>query len=121
MKKHNNKLRTTDTTDPKFTPNLGGRPKGATSKLGRLSREAVARALEGSSWKIQQALDQLFEKDPEAYISAIAKIMNYAVPKMSSTEVIDKTPKKVELNLSENTSADDLKKMLNDMSEDEDE
>ena len=121
MKKHNNKLRKQQTKVEAYKPNLGGRPKGATSKLGRLSREAVARALEGSSWKIQAALDQLFEKDPEADISAIAKIMNYAVPKMSSTEVIDKTPQKVELNLSENTSAEDLKKMLEGMGEDEQE
>ena len=43
--------------------------------------------------------------------------MGYAVPKLSSTEVNDKTTKKVEISIDENSSIEDIKKMLGGLGE----
>lgn len=80
----------------------------------KLTRDALSRAFLGSEWKIAQALDKLFDKDPEAYINAVAKLANYVLPKYSSAEIIDNTPKKVELNVGD-MSVEELKKMMNDI------
>ena len=45
----------------------------------------------------QKFLDVLFEESPEAYISAITKLMNYTVPKLSSNEITDNTSKNIKI------------------------
>ena len=47
-----------------------------------MTRKSLAYALEGQPVKIKMALDILFDEDPRAYIDAIAKLMNYAIPKL---------------------------------------
>ena len=54
-------------------------------EMAKISRTSVAYALEGQPVKIKMALDLLFDEDPRAYIDAISKLLNYAVPKLSST------------------------------------
>ena len=66
------------------------------------------------------ALDQIFAEDPKLYIDAISKLLNYTIPKLSSTEVTDNTVKKVEVVLDKDATIDDLKKQLEDI-ENEDE
>ena len=58
-----------------------------TRTLAKMTRKSLAYALEGQPVKIKMALDILFDEDPRAYIDAIAKLMNYAMPKLSSTEI----------------------------------
>ena len=54
-------------------------------QVAKMTRKSLAYALEGQPVKIKMALDILFDEDPRAYIDAIAKLMNYAMPKLSST------------------------------------
>ena len=88
------------------------KPTRGKAKTTAMSRNALAWALEGHSTKIKIALEQLFEKDPEAYINAITKLMNYTVPKLSSSEITDNTTKKIKVDFNEDVSIDELRKRL---------
>ena len=88
------------------------KPTRGKAKTTAMSRNALAWALEGHSTKIKMALEQLFEKDPEAYINAITKLMNYTVPKLSSSEITDNTTKKIKVDFNEDVSIDELRKRL---------
>ena len=72
-------------------------------------------ALEGHSTKIRLALDKLFDQNPEAYINAVSKLLNYTVPKLSSSEINDNTTKKVKIELNDDVSIDDLRAKLDDL------
>ena len=115
MKRRLNKYGNKETTEKRMSINekvdlLKNSDK--TPHLHKLTRATIAWALEGHSHKIKLALDSILEKDPEAYINAITKLMGYAVPKLSSTEVNDKTTKKIEISVDDNANIDDIKKML---------
>ena len=102
-------------SNPKPTPpvsNPNGREKGKPNKITQMSRSALAWALEGHSFKIKIALDKLFEESPEAYISAVTKLMNYTVPKLSSNEITDNTSKNIKIELNEDVTLDDIKAKL---------
>ena len=58
------------------------------------------------------ALDALFTENPEAYINAVSKLLNYTVPKLSSSEITDNTTKKVKIELNDDVSIDDLRTKL---------
>tara|TARA_R100000655_G_C2993474_1_gene193394 strand:- start:2436 stop:2834 length:399 start_codon:yes stop_codon:yes gene_type:complete len=92
--------------------NPNGRKKGEPNKITKMSRSALAWALEGHSFKIKKALDVLFEESPEAYISAITKLMNYTVPKLSSNEITDNTSKNIKIDLNEDVTIEDIKAKL---------
>ena len=81
-------------------------------RLNKISREAIAHALEGHAFKIKIALDQILQDDPKMYIDAISKLLNYTVPKLSSTEIKDSTTKRVEVVLDKDATIDDLKNQL---------
>jgi hypothetical protein len=117
-----NKINPYKKTVKKYFPNGGeinteGRKKGSKSNVGvtKMSRNAITWALEGHSTKIRLALDALFEHNPEAYISAVAKLLNYTVPKLSSNEITDTTTKKVKIELNDDVSIDDLRAKLNEI------
>jgi len=117
-----NKINPHAKTIKKYFPNGGvrnteGRKKGSKSNVGvtKMSRNAITWALEGHSTKIRLALDSLFEHSPEAYISAVAKLLNYTVPKLSSSEITDTTTKKVKIELNDDVSIDDLRAKLNEI------
>ena len=57
----------------------------------------------------KSTLEKLSSKNPEAYINAIAKLLNYAVPKLQSTEIKSENSRKIEINLDDNVSIDELK------------
>ena len=104
-----------ETAIPKSKPpvsNPNGREKGKPNKITQMSRAALAWALEGHSFKIKIALDRLFEESPEAYISAVTKLMNYTVPKLSSNEITDNTSKNIKIELNEDVTLDDIKAKL---------
>ena len=114
-----------ESTD-KYFPNGGkintaGRKKGEKNnvKVTKISRNALTWALEGHSTKIRMALDALFEENPEAYINAVSKLLNYTVPKLSSSEINDNTTKKVKIELNEDVSIEDLKSTLDQLNGEE--
>ena len=81
-------------------------------RVAKMTRKSLAYALEGQPVKIKMALDILFEEDPRSYIDAIAKLMNYAMPKLSSTEIKKDTDTKIEINLNEGATLDDIKNQI---------
>jgi len=93
------------------------KPTRGKAKTTAMSRNALAWALEGHSTKIKLALEKLFDKDPEAYINAVAKLMNYTVPKLSSSEITDNTSKRIKVDFNEDVSIEELRKRLDEYSE----
>ena len=89
-------------------------------QVARMTRKSLAYALEGQPVKIKMALDILFEQDPRSYIDAIAKLMNYAMPKLSSTEIKKDTDTKIEINLTEGATLDDIKNQIRGLEDAED-
>ena len=85
-----------------------------------MTRKSLAYALEGQPVKIKMALDILFEEDPRAYIDAIAKLMNYAIPKLSSTEIKKDTDTKIEIKLNEGATLEDIKNQIRGLDDTED-
>ena len=66
------------------------------------------------------ALDILFDEDPRAYIDAIAKLMNYAIPKLQSTEIKKDTDTKIEIKLNEGATLEDIKNQIRGLDDAED-
>tara|TARA_R110002051_G_scaffold324662_1_gene423012 strand:+ start:47 stop:451 length:405 start_codon:yes stop_codon:yes gene_type:complete len=97
--------------------NLGGRKKGEKNNVSvtKISRNALTWALEGHSTKIRMALDALFIENPEAYINAISKLLNYTIPKLSSSEINDTTTKKVKIELNDDVSIEDLRAKIDEI------
>jgi ribosomal protein S6 len=89
-------------------------------RVAKMTRKSLAYALEGQPVKIKMALDILFDEDPRAYIDAIAKLMNYAMPKLSATEIKKDTDTKIEINLNEGATLDDIKKQIRGLEDAED-
>ena len=81
-------------------------------QVAKMTRKSLAYALEGQPVKIKMALDILFDEDPRSYIDAIAKLMNYAMPKLQSTEIKKDTETKIEINLNEGATLDDIKNQI---------
>ena len=117
-----NKLNPYKDTAEKYFPNGGkinteGRKKGEKNNVTatKISRNALTWALEGHSTKIRMALDKLFDQNPEAYINAVSKLLNYTVPKLSSSEINDNTTKKVKIELNDDVSIEELRAKLDDI------
>ena len=117
-----NKLNPYKETSEKFFPNGGkintdGRKAGEKNNvvINKISRNALTWALEGHSTKIRMALDKLFDQNPEAYINAVSKLLNYTVPKLTSSEINDNTTKKVKIELNDDVSIEELRAKLNEI------
>ena len=91
-----------------------------TKRIAKMTRKSLAYALEGQPVKIKMALDILFDEDPRAYIDAIAKLMNYAMPKLSSTEIKRDSETKIEINLTEGATLEDIKNQIRGLEDAED-
>ena len=110
----------------KIDENYNNTPKSLQPKnhevrqVAKMTRKSLAYALEGQPVKIKMALDILFDEDPRAYIDAIAKLLNYALPKLSSTEIKKDSDTQIEIKLNEGTTLDDIKKQIRGLEEAED-
>ena len=128
--KDENKLKSDSYKAPKYAPTKGhiitpnggkintdGRKAGEKNNVSvsKISRNALTWALEGHSTKIRMALDKLFDQNPEAYINAVSKLLNYTVPKLSSSEITDNTIRKVKIELNDDVSIEELRAKLNDI------
>ena len=100
------------------TPKANLPKKSHAREMAKISRTSVAYALEGQPVKIKMALDLLFDEDPRAYIDAIAKLLNYAVPKLSSTEIKHEGDKKIEIKLEDGATLEDIKRQLKEIEQD---
>ena len=76
---------------------VGGRTKGSMNKVTKFSREVLTLALAGQEENIRNALEKLSQKNPEAYIGAVAKLLNYAIPKLQATEITANGNTKIEI------------------------
>jgi len=117
-----NKLNPYKESAEKFFPNGGkintdGRKAGEKNNVSvsKISRNALTWALEGHSTKIRMALDKLFDQNPEAYINAVSKLLNYTVPKLTSSEINDNTTKKVKIELNDDVSIEELRAKLDEI------
>ena len=110
----------------KIDENYNNTPKSLLPKnnearqVAKMTRKSLAYALEGQPVKIKMALDILFDEDPRAYIDAIAKLMNYAMPKLQSTEIKKDTETKIEIKLNEGATLDDIKNQIRGLEDAED-
>lgn len=59
---------------------IGGKPKGAENKTTKQARELFVQILEGQVDHIQEAFEQVREKDPSKYLDLFAKYAKYFVP-----------------------------------------
>ena len=85
--------------------NPKGKPKGAVNKVAKVTRETLALALKGSTFEIKTALEEVRAKSAKDYIDCIVKLLPYVTPKLLAAQI-------TEINLSEDTTASDLKKLL---------
>jgi hypothetical protein len=71
-----------------FTPdNPGsGRPKGAENKEKKQLRESINAILEGGIEDFNQAMSELRETNPKAYLDTYVKLIEYGLPKLRSVD-----------------------------------
>ena len=98
---------------------VGGRTKGSMNKVTKFSREVLTLALAGQEENIRNALEKLSQKNPEAYIGAVAKLLNYAIPKLQATEISANGNTKIEITLDDSMSVEELKAKMAEMEADD--
>jgi hypothetical protein len=69
----------------------GGREVGTPNKLTKVHREYVQSLLDNQTEKIKKELNSLKGKE---YLSVILSLMDFAIPKLSKTEMFSKIEKK---------------------------
>tara|TARA_R110000744_G_scaffold293916_1_gene404202 strand:- start:159 stop:530 length:372 start_codon:yes stop_codon:yes gene_type:complete len=89
-----------------------GRTKGSGNKVTKITRETIALALQGTTSEIRSALAEVREKSAKDYIDCIVKLLPYVTPKLLAAQINEEKTHKIEINLSQDTTASDLKKML---------
>lgn len=72
------------------TNNPNGRPKGTPNKVTTEFRETIRKLLEDNSENVSLWLSQVAEEDPAKALDMIAKLAEYAAPKLSRQEVTGK-------------------------------
>tara|TARA_R110002072_G_scaffold194685_1_gene352070 strand:- start:396 stop:770 length:375 start_codon:yes stop_codon:yes gene_type:complete len=92
--------------------NPKGKPKGATNKVSKVTRETLALALKGSTFEIKTALEEVRAKSAKDYIDCIVKLLPYVTPKLLAAQITEEKTHKIEINLTEDTTTSDLKKLL---------
>ena len=92
--------------------NPSGRKKGAPNRVTQVTRDTLALALQGSTHEIKNALREVREKSAKEYIDCIVKLLPYVTPKLLAAQINDEKTHKIEINLSQDTTATDLRKML---------
>lgn len=92
--------------------NPNGRKKGEPNKITKVTRETLAFALKGSTLEIKSALAEVRERSAKDYIDCIVKLLPYVTPKLLAAQINEEQSHKIEINLSQDTTASDLKKML---------
>jgi|TARA_B110000908_G_C10091543_1_gene374266 hypothetical protein len=92
--------------------NPNGRTKGQGNKVTKVTRETLALALQGSTSEIKKALAEVRDKSAKDYIDCIVKLLPYVTPKLLAAQINEEKSHKIEINLTEDTTTADLKKLL---------
>jgi hypothetical protein len=72
-----------------FTPGhniAGGRPAGVENKEKKQLRESINAILEGGIEDFNQAMAELRESNPKAYLDTYVKLIEYGLPKLRSVD-----------------------------------
>jgi hypothetical protein len=64
-----------------------GRPVGAINRSTEQMKLTIARAVNNTLSTIQEDLDEIKKRDPEKAMDLALKLMEYALPKLSRTEM----------------------------------
>lgn len=64
-----------------------GRPKGVPNKATRAFRDTVNRLLEDNSENVSQWLSEVASEDPAKALDLLAKLAEFAAPKLARTEI----------------------------------
>ena len=92
--------------------NPNGRTKGQGNKVTKATRETLALALQGSTSEIKKALAEVRDRSAKDYIDCIVKLLPYVTPKLLAAQINEEKSHKIEINLTEDTTTADLKKLL---------
>jgi hypothetical protein len=82
--------------------NANGRPKGALNRSTEQMKLTIARAVNNTLNTIQEDLDEIKKRDPEKAMDLALKLMEYALPKLSRTEMkgeIDHRIQQISINI----------------------
>lgn len=69
--------------------NPTGRKKGSVNKVNKNRKEFISHILDLNTDGLTEALEQLKETYPLAYINALLKLLEYDTPKLSKIQVGD--------------------------------
>jgi hypothetical protein len=69
------------------TNNPNGRPAGIPNKATRAFRDTVNRLLEDNSENVSQWLSEVASEDPAKALDLLAKLAEFAAPKLARTEI----------------------------------
>lgn len=85
---------------PSLPRSKGGRKPGQKNKSTALAKEAVARFVDGNSWRFEKWLDKIEERDgPRAAFQCLESLLEYHVPKLSRRELTGLEDGPVELKI----------------------
>ena len=82
-----------------FTPGhklATGRPKGAVNRSTEEMKLTIARAVNNTLNTISKDLEEIKKRDPERAIDLALKLMEYALPKLSRTEMKAEIEQKIQ-------------------------
>ena len=63
------------------------RPQGSLNKVTKETREMLSGALQGHLSNVNSALEELREKDPKAFLTAITALLPYITPRLKSINI----------------------------------
>jgi len=82
--------------------NANGRPKGSLNRSTEAMKLTIARAVNNTLNTIQEDLEEIKKRDPEKAMDLALKLMEYALPKLSRTEMkgaIDHRIQQISINI----------------------
>jgi hypothetical protein len=86
-----------------------GRPKGALNRSTEEMKLTIARAVNNTLSTISKDLEEIKKRDPEKAMDLALKLMEYALPKLSRTEMkaeIDQRIQQINVNINKSGSND---------------
>ena len=84
-----------------------GRPKGAVNRSTEEMKLTIARAVNNTLNTISKDLEEIKKRDPERAIDLALKLMEYALPKLSRTEMkaeIEQRVQQISININKSGS-----------------